>query len=102
MNSLYVKMLKAKKLKAIFIESSFPSSQKDAQLFGHLTPKWLMREMEKLADEAGAENLKVVSIVVTHIKPTANNEKIIKQEINRQNKLKLRIIYPMQGKLLNF
>jgi cAMP phosphodiesterase len=95
-------LIKAKKLKAIFIECSFPSSQKDAQLFGHLTPKWMMKEMTVLGNIAGMENLKGLNIAVTHIKPVDNNEMIIKQEIKFANNLGLKIIYPQQGVQINF
>jgi cAMP phosphodiesterase len=90
-------LIKAKKLKAIFIECSFPSSQKDAQLFGHLTPKWLMKEMGMLGRLAGMESMKDLKIVITHIKPVGNNEAIIKQEIKAANTLGLKVLYPQQG-----
>ena len=95
-------LIKAKKLKAIFIECSFPSSQKDAQLFGHLTPKWLMKEMAVLGNIAGMENLKGLNVAVTHIKPVGNNEVIIKKEIKEFNTLGLKIFYPQQGVRMNF
>jgi cAMP phosphodiesterase len=95
-------LIKAKKLKAIFIECSFPSSQKDAQLFGHLTPKWLMKEMTVLGNIAGMENLKGLNVAVTHIKPVGENEVIIKKEIKKLNTLGLKILYPQQGIQMNF
>lgn len=95
-------LIKAKKLKAIFIECSFPSSQKDTQLFGHLTPKWLMKEMAVLGNIAGMENMKGLKITVTHIKPVGNNEAVIKQEIKLANNLGLKILYPQQGVRMNF
>lgn len=95
-------LIKAKKLKAIFIECSFPSSQKDAQLFGHLTPKWLMKEMALLGNLAGMESMKDLKIVVTHIKPVGNNETIIKQEIKAGNTSGLKILYPQQGVRMDF
>ena len=94
-------LIRAKKLKAIFIECSFPSSQKDAQLFGHLTPKWLLKEMAVLGNLAGMENMKELNIAVTHIKPIGNNEAIIKQEMKAGNTLGLKIIYPQQGVQMN-
>src|SRR6202012_1136330 len=41
-------LLRAGKLKALFIETSFPSRQPDRSLFGHLTPRWLTAEMKDL------------------------------------------------------
>jgi cAMP phosphodiesterase len=38
-------LIKERKLKAIMIEVSFPDEQPDKILFGHLTPRWLMKEM---------------------------------------------------------
>ncbi|WP_214458038.1 hypothetical protein [Flavihumibacter fluvii] len=56
-------------MKAIFIEVSFPDEQPDQQLFGHLTPQWLMQEMDKLSDLAGKESLKAVKIFITISRP---------------------------------
>lgn len=95
-------LIKERKLKAIFIECSFPSPQKDAQLFGHLTPKWLMKEMAALGGLAGTESLKGLKVAVTHIKPVGNNEAVIKKEIKAANTLGLTIIYPQQSVQLIF
>lgn len=91
-------LIKAKKLRAIFIEVSFPDEQPDNRLFGHLTPKWLMKEMTVLSSMTGVEALKNFKLVITHIKPPAENEKKIKQELKEQNKFDMQFIYPVQGK----
>ena len=89
-------MIKENKLKGIFIEVSFDNSMPDKSLFGHLTPKLLMQELNTLNNLAG-QNLKSVNIVVTHIKPCGNCEQTIKKQIAQANILGLPLIYPEQG-----
>lgn len=91
-------LLKAGQLKGIFIEVSFPNSQPDDKLFGHLTPKWLMQEMKVLNDLAGTNALQKCPIIVTHVKPPADKIAQLKKELIRQNVLDLRLIFPEQGK----
>ncbi|WP_295717339.1 3',5'-cyclic-nucleotide phosphodiesterase [Mucilaginibacter sp.] len=95
-------LIKNKQLKAILIEVSFPNEQPDKTLFGHLTPNWLMVEMNKLAALTGKEELKGLNIVVTHLKPPVKNMTKIKAQLRVQNKLQLNLIYPEQGKPLTF
>jgi cAMP phosphodiesterase len=95
-------LIKNKQLKAIMIEVSFPNEQPDKTLFGHLTPNWFMVEMNKLAALTGKEKLKGLNIVVTHLKPPVSNMSKIKTQLRAQNKLQLNLVYPEQGKPLNF
>lgn len=95
-------LIQTKKLKAIFIEVSFPNEQPDKQLFGHLTPKWLMAEMNVLSSLAGKKSMKNLPVVITHTKPIGNNESIIKKELSASNQLQLKILYPQQGSLMKF
>jgi len=95
-------LIKSKKLKAILIEVSFPNSQPEKSLYGHLTPDLLTEELSKLADLAGQKNLKDLNIVVTHRKPTGNNPEIIKKELQQKNPLQLNYIFPVQGEKLIF
>jgi cAMP phosphodiesterase len=95
-------LIKAKKLKAIMVEVSFPDEQPDKTLFGHLTPKWLMTEMEALGKLTGANSLKGLNVVVTHLKPPYSSIEKIKQELKAENKLGLNLIYPQQGHQLEF
>jgi 3',5'-cyclic-nucleotide phosphodiesterase len=95
-------LVKSKKLKAILIEVSFPNEQPDKTLFGHLTPKWLITEMDKLASFTGADAVKGLNIVVTHLKPPATSISKIKVQLKQANKLQLNLLYPQQGKALNF
>lgn len=95
-------LVKTHQLKAIMIEVSFPDEQPDKSLFGHLTPRLLMQEMQVLAGYSGVNALKNFNIVVTHLKPPAHNIVKIKQELKAKNKLGLKLIYPEQGHLLSF
>lgn len=91
-----------KKLKAIFIEVSFSDEQPDNQLYGHLTPKYFFQEMNNLALIVGSETLKEIPIVITHMKPFRDNEKKIKEQLIQQNQLGLKLIFPEQGKKMEF
>ncbi|WPU95977.1 3',5'-cyclic-nucleotide phosphodiesterase [Mucilaginibacter sabulilitoris] len=95
-------LVKSKKLKAILIEVSFPNEQPDKTLFGHLTPHWLMAEMDKLAALTSPDELKGLNIVVTHLKPPVSSITKIKAQLKAANKLQLNLIYPEQSKALNF
>jgi cAMP phosphodiesterase len=95
-------LIKEKKLKAILIEVSFPDEQPDKTLFGHLTPRWLMTELDALEKLAGQGSLKGFNIVVTHVKPPQSSIDRLKKQLAAENKLQLNLIYPQQGKALNF
>ena len=89
-------IVKGKKLKAIMIEVSFPDEQPDKLLFGHLTPRWLMKEMHKLQTMTGP--LDGFNLVVTHVKPPQSSIEKIKKQLAVENDLGLHLIYPQQGK----
>jgi len=89
-------------LKAIFIEVSFPDKQPDKQLFGHLTPKLLMNELEQLHHLTNLEALQQVSIVITHMKAFGAEEKIVKNELKQRNQHGLKLVFPEQGKMMKF
>jgi cAMP phosphodiesterase len=94
-------LVKAGKLKAIMIEVSFPNEQPDKSLFGHLTPRLLVSEMGELSKLSGM-TLKRLNVVVIHLKPPHNSIIKIKEELEAGNKLQLNLIYPQQGKALEF
>lgn len=94
--------LKQGKLNAIFIEVSFVNAQPDNFLFGHLTPKLLVQELQQLASFAGEESLKDFPIVVTHIKPDGESIQRIKRELKESNVLGVDYIFPEQGAPLQF
>ena len=94
--------MQTKKLRGLVIEVSFDNQQPDNQLFGHLTPKWLMSELSHFY--ALLDNKKVLSeipIVISHIKYSLKNTvdpKVkIKQQIEKLNKLGLDFIIAKQG-----
>ncbi len=92
-------LVKNNQLKGIFIEVSFDNSMPDKALYGHLTPKLLMLELNKLNTLADSK-LRGTKIFVTHIKPCSNCEENIKSEIATANNLGLQISYPEQGKAI--
>jgi len=92
-----VPLLKAGKLKAIMIEVSFPDEQPLRQLFGHLTPFLLMKEMKALAALTGEEALHGFPILITHLKPSGDQEARIRKELNAANPLHLQLIFPAQA-----
>lgn len=93
-------LIKNKNLKAIMIEVSFPNEQPDKTLFGHLTPNWLLKEMDDLATLTGKESLKGFNLVITHVKPPQANIVKLKQQVRNQNKLGFNLIFPEQGKAI--
>ncbi len=94
-------LIKKGQLNTILIEVSFPNSQAENLLFGHLTPNLLLEELNKLKDKIGQNDLKGLNIVVTHRKPTRDNPEIIKKELLKNNPLKVNYIFPEQGKKIS-
>jgi cAMP phosphodiesterase len=95
-------LVQARQLKAIFIEASYPNAQPPAQLFGHLTPVLLLRELGELGKLAGPAALRGLPVIITHLKPTPGNEALIKAQLTADNALGLRLIFPEQGQALQF
>lgn len=95
-------LIQSKELKGIMIEVSYPNEQPDNQLYGHLTPRWLMHELTALGKLTGANALSGFPVVITHIKPAGTNETVIKKQLQEANALKIKLIFPEQGKILNF
>jgi cAMP phosphodiesterase len=91
-------LFKNRKLKGIFIEVSFPNEQPDSLLFGHLTPNYLLKELHSLSELIGENALNGFKIIITHMKPPAENFLKIKAQLKRQNDLGLKFIFPEQGK----
>ena len=94
------------KLKAILIESSYTSDRPDAQLFGHLTPAWIMKSLHELDALAGGNNvLKDLPVVITHIKYALTREQPqakMRDELNAANDLGVRVLIPQQGSRWHF
>ena len=75
-------LIQQKKLKGIAIECSYTNEQPENQLYGHLTPRLLIEEMEKLEKLSGKGSLKGMNLIITHIKPKKNIHKKVKSELN--------------------
>jgi 3',5'-cyclic-nucleotide phosphodiesterase len=95
-------LVQAGRLKAIFIEVSFPNEQPVKSLFGHLTPTLLMQELGALAAAGGEKSLKDLPVVITHRKPGGDHEERIRRQLLAHNPLGVRIIFPEQGRRLDF
>lgn len=91
-------LVQSHQLKGIFAEVSFPNDQPDDKLFGHLTPKWLMKEMDMLGELAGRAAMKNLPVIITHVKPPAHRIVKLTKELKRSNTLGLHLIFPVQGK----
>ncbi|MBI3925289.1 MAG: 3',5'-cyclic-nucleotide phosphodiesterase [Armatimonadetes bacterium] len=93
------------KLCGMFIEVSYPDGRSDDQLFGHLTPSWLMKELQRLAVLVDPEHpdraLRGLTVVVTHIKPSLQKgpspRETIAAQLKQQNTLGVRFVLPEQG-----
>ncbi|PUZ30136.1 3',5'-cyclic-nucleotide phosphodiesterase [Chitinophaga costaii] len=93
-------ILKARQLKGIMIETSFPNEQSDHALYGHLTPHWLMTELAVLDSLAGPGSLKGLPVLITHIKPVGNNEARIKVQLAKGNALGVKLLFPQQAQVI--
>ena len=94
-----------RRLKAILIESSYTSDRPDAQLFGHLTPKWILASLRELDRLAGGNALKDLPVVITHIKYALTREQPqarMLQELEAENDLGVRFVIPQQGTRWHF
>ena len=103
-------LIKNKKLHAIFMECSYPDPRKDNELYGHLSPVWMISELTKL-EEICAKNgthqaLQGTKIIVTGIKPgIKSGEKtcdLIKNQLTELNNLGINFIIPVQGEKIEF
>ncbi len=93
-------LVKNRSLKAIMIEVSFPNEQPDKSLFGHLTPHWLMKELQELESYAGTGSLNNFNLMVTHVKPPEEHIAQLKAQLKAANTLHLHLIFPEQGKAI--
>lgn len=96
-------LIDQRKLKGIMIEVSFPDSQPANGLFGHLTPALVMKELNILSQLCKGDNaLKGLPVIITHMKPKGDSELRIKKELQQQNTLGVKLVFPQQGKSLQF
>lgn len=101
-------LVRAKKLRAIFLEASYPSDRPDEKLYGHLTPRWVNAELGVLASLVDADDpasaLRGLPVVITHVKPSlARGESPrdrIGRELRESNPYGVRFILATQGEKL--
>ena len=98
--------VRAGRLKAMIIESSYESARPEKLLFGHLTPKLLTEELKKLEALAGPGSLKGLQVIVSHIKFSIkageSTQTVILRELHEMNTLGVRFIIPSQGDRYSF
>lgn len=103
-------LVRDEKLRAIFLEASFPSDRPDEKLFGHLTPRWVNEELGVLASLVNADDpadaLRGLPVVITHVKPSlARGEsprERIARELREANPYGVRFVLATQGEKLAF
>ncbi|KAN0012348.1 hypothetical protein ACTFIU_007647 [Dictyostelium citrinum] len=103
------KQIKIDKLKAIYIETSFPNNTPDSAMFGHLRPRDVMKLMDQLLVQSiqtspPMTNLKHVKLIIEHIKPQVaedpngwTTQRVIYQQLKEANTNGIRVIIPNQG-----
>jgi len=94
--------VKAKRLKGIIIETSYPDDVADGKLFGHLTPEWLLKELKVLETASGGKgSLDRLSVIISHIKPSLkageNPEAEIMRQLQEGNDLGVKFVRMQQG-----
>jgi 3',5'-cyclic-nucleotide phosphodiesterase len=119
-------LVSERRLRGIFIESSYPDGRPADQLFSHLTPEWILKSFRKLAALVDADNppgsqsanqpgsatekstgestLKTLSglkVVITHIKPDLKSgttpQRRVAAELDAGNDLGLDVVFARQG-----
>ena len=99
--------VKNKTLKGIIIEVSYPNGVEDKNLFGHLTPAWLLKELENLEKYSGGKgSLKGLNIIISHVKPSLNENtdvrSVILEELKSNKTLGANFIMLNQGDNMEF
>ncbi|HEY5259202.1 MAG TPA: 3',5'-cyclic-nucleotide phosphodiesterase [Rhabdochlamydiaceae bacterium] len=103
-------LIQQKKLRALFVECSYPEKHSTQAVEGHLDPSYLMRELHALADLVNPAHpkkaLKHLNVVVTHIKdPFVKGYGTfheVKKELEKANDLGVRWVFARQGDKLVF
>ncbi len=95
-------LIRTGRLRAIFIEVSFPDPRPDERLFGHLTPARLHAELVRLAAAVAPQGVPLRGLVVaiTHIKPAPGASRRIREQLSALPDLGVRLIFPAQGRRL--
>ncbi|GAN87541.1 3',5'-cyclic-nucleotide phosphodiesterase [Komagataeibacter intermedius] len=99
-------LVRAHRLRGIVIECSYDDTRPDNQLWGHLSPRWLLRELTALQDTAHTP-LRGMPVLVAHIKPSLRRDadplSVIPAELREGNRdLGVNFIVPEQGMRLQW
>ena len=103
-------LVRENKLRGIFLESSYADPREAKQLFGHLTPSWMMKELHRLAETVDPKQpstaLNGMLVMVTHIKPSLQADTPrrdqIKKQLEEANDLGVTFAFPEQGDRIEF
>ncbi len=105
-------LVRERRLRALYLECSYPDGRPDDRLYGHLTPAWVSAELGELARRVGPaapeRALDGVTVVVTHVKPAlecgahATARDRIAAELAGHPAYGARIVVPGQGERLEF
>jgi 3',5'-cyclic-nucleotide phosphodiesterase len=94
------------RLRAIFIEVSFPDPRDEKLLFGHLTPRWLIQELDVLAALVPSRTLRGLNVVVTHVKPSLERgvdvRKLVREQLRPLDERGVRVWIAASGERLSF
>ncbi len=99
--------IKEKSLKGIIIEVSYPNGIEDKNLFGHLTPDWLLKELKNLEKYGGGnKSLSGLNVIISHVKPSLDKNKdtraIILKQLQDSNNIGVNFIMLNQGENIKF
>jgi 3',5'-cyclic-nucleotide phosphodiesterase len=97
-------------LRGIFVEVSYPDEREVSRLYGHLTPRWLMVELHRLAALVSPDEpttaLRGLTVMVSHIKPSYHRAHLERAQIMEQvaalNDIGVRFVFPEQGDRIAF
>ena len=94
------------KLKGMIIEVSYPNGTPDKQLYGHLTPDWLITELKVLEKYSGDAGIKNLNIIISHIKPSLHKgiyrRHQIMQQLTQANTMGVNFHFLEQGQQITF
>lgn len=98
-------LIRQHRLAGIFIECNYPDGRRDSDLYGHLTPSWLLAELRRLAarvdPDKPLEAIRGLPVLVTHVKPALEPgtlpRQAVRQQLEARNDMGLRFLFPIQG-----
>jgi 3',5'-cyclic-nucleotide phosphodiesterase len=93
------------RLRGILLECSYPDGRADGELYGHLTPSWVIRELSVLAEQVDEKDperaLNGLPVLIMHVKPSLlkgpTPRELIEEQLKAQNRLGVDFVLPEQG-----